>query len=1253
MRRIWIFLTDRRTLFAIGFLALACTLLLSSSDLEIAITWAGIVFFIALLIWIIYALYQRRKRYRSSAEFNDMLEQQANAESAGLTKSSDDVDIIRSRMQDAIRTIKTSKLGLASGSAALYELPWYMVIGNPAAGKSTAIMQSGLQFPLADKNGKVINGIGGTRNCDWFFTTDGIFLDTAGRYSVHEEDRKEWFGFLSLLRKHRKLAPINGVIIAVSISELTSNKPEFAINLAKNLRQRVQELTEKLEVFAPVYIVFTKADKISGFSDFFENASEEEKNRVWGATKAYSTTSRTDDVLDFFDESFDELYDGLKQMSLATMSANRSQKMPPGTFTFPLEFSSIKTPLRSFIATLFEENPFQFKPILRGFYLTSALQEEQSENMSADIVANRFNLDIKKDTYNNTGPTQNFFLFDLFRKVIGQDKNLVTQYASKRKMRMRYSMFFTAATVLGLSLAAWTLSYNANTQLTDNVKADLEMAVKLQDKKIDLQSRFEALDIIQARIEQLDAYKKEHPLSLGFGLYQGEVIERKLREEYFHGINEVMVKPITNNLEAFLTEVNASASELRTAQELQLESMNETQSTTATPFKDGSPTNAEDAYNALKTYLMLSNKSHAEAGHLNDQLARFWRNWLESNRGNMSKDNMIRSAEKMMSFYLTQIDDISWPTIENKPSLVDQTRENIKRVMQGMPARDRIYAEVKARAATRFPAVTVSQMVGVLDKNLIVGSYVISGAFTHAAWKEYVSQAFKDAANEDLQTNDWVLKTSNYNDLTLQGSPEQIQKSLVEQYKQDYTKEWKMFIKGVSITEMTNFNDAVEAMNRLGDPQTSPLDKVINTIYDETSWDNPSLVNAGMGQAKKGFVEWFKQTILRRAPSRVEVDVNVQTANQNIPMGPIGKEFSGIGKLIVIKDTNISLMRAYLGYLSKLRTKFNQIKNQGDTGPGAKSLMEQTLAGGSSELSESLKFVDEQMLVGMTDSQKLTLRPILVRPLIQAFKVIIQPTEAEINKIWQAQVYTPFNTSLSGKYPFTSDASLEASSTEIAQIFGSEGAIAKFFNSLNALTVRRGDVLTSKTWADMGISFAPEALDHFNSWVTPLSASGVPLTTDSEPQWSFQLKPAPAPGTREYSIEIDGQVLHYRNTVSQWANFTWPNVSGTPGARITAVTFDGREIEIVNFPGKFGFKRLIDHASNVRNSDGTFALSWKNTEVTVTSDLKIIHKPEATSNSSQPQISGFKGMQLPAVVTSTKAVSAPINLSSVSGKEWQ
>jgi type VI secretion system protein ImpL len=266
MSRFRYYLTDSRFLAFMGVAIIGGLFVLGSDTIKMLAFWAAIILGVWLLVWLILWIAKRRRANRAAENLTEAVTHTG----GNVTKipHSAEADALRERMREAIKAIKTSRLGQTRGTAALYELPWYMVIGNPTAGKSTAVINSGLRFPFADKQASVIQGIGGTRNCDWYFTTEGILLDTAGRYSVHEEDRSEWLTFLELLRKNRPRAPINGIIIAASIAELTGNRPEFAINLAKNLRQRVQELTEWLEVIAPVYVVFTKADLISGFSDF-------------------------------------------------------------------------------------------------------------------------------------------------------------------------------------------------------------------------------------------------------------------------------------------------------------------------------------------------------------------------------------------------------------------------------------------------------------------------------------------------------------------------------------------------------------------------------------------------------------------------------------------------------------------------------------------------------------------------------------------------------------------------------------------------------------------------------------------------------------------------------------------------------------------------------------------------------------------------------------------------------------------------
>lgn len=1249
MQRVWQFLLDPRVLTVIGLAALATFLFLGADALKIGLIWVAVILALMGLIWGGIWLYKWRQAQKAAQQLEAAMDAEAQrAVAQASADKKDEVQAVRERMAEAVKLIKTSKLGETSGAAALYELPWYAVIGNPAAGKSSAVVMSGLKFPFSDNTDNVIQGIGGTRHCDWYFTTEGILLDTAGRYSVHEEDRSEWLGFLSLLKKNRPKAPLNGVIIAVSVAELGANKPEFAIDLARKLRQRVQELTEKLEVFAPVYIVFTKADLIAGFVDFFEDRDRDERDKVWGATLPYDVASKADAVAQF-DQHFDELFEGLKEASVARMSLHRGEQMPPGVLTFPLEFAALKPSLRTFITTLFEDNPYQFRPIFRGFYFTSAVQEGQSTSRASERVAGQFGLQLQQGPTAAIYSKSGFFLKELFSKVIFADKQLVQQYTSRNKLRLRYATFLGGVVLLGSLLAAWTWTYMGNRQLVAHVQSDLLKAKQVQEGRSDLQSRLEALEILQDRLEQIQRYREDRPWSLSLGLYQGDAIEARLKQEYFEGLQAVMLKPAAQSMASYLTEVNGKAAELKPVSRIAdaaapavtpaasgASAPAETQ-VAAVPVSDSgytkaSSTNVTEAYNALKAYLMLGERARLEPGHMSDQLTRFWRSWLEANRGTMRREQMIQSAERIMSFAVQQMSDPTFPELELNVGLLDQTRENLRRVIKGMPARERVYAEIKARAATRFAPVTVVKLVGEDDRNLIAGSYAVSGTFTREAWEEYVKDAFKNAANNELQSTDWVLKTAANDDLTLEGSPEQIQKALTQLYKTEYAAEWKRFIQGIAVVDFASFDQAVQGMNRLGDPSNSPLGKVVSALYDQTSWDNPSAFNDQLKKGQKSFVDWFKQSVLRMAPSQVNMNVNVNMADKTIAMGPIGKEFSALAKIMAPREGGQTVFSVYLQGLGKVRGRFNQMKTQGDPGPAARKMMTETYEGGG-ELSEVLKFVDEQMLNGMTESSRQALRPLFVRPLMQAFGAIVRPAEAELNRVWMAQVYDPYQRTLSTKYPFDRASKVEASPAEIAKVFGAEGAVAKFTEqSLGALVVRRGDTLTARTWADMGVRLRPEFASGLGMWIAPLAgqsagggaaggSGGGAGGASAEAQTVFQMFPLAAPGLTEYTIEIDGQTMRYRNGAASWSHFVWPG-TGTPGVRITGVTHDGRLIEFINEPGRFGLEKMINTAQRKRLDGGVFELRWPQAGVSVAAQLRIISNAASNPNAAPPTAAG-------------------------------
>lgn len=168
-------------------------------------------------------------------------------------------------------------------------MPWYLIVGAPGAGKTTALINSGLDFPLSDAMGKhALRGIGGTRHCDWWFTGEAVLLDTAGRYTLQESQRtrdaSEWQTFITLLKRHRPRQPINGVIMTLSVADLLSDSAEARHTQATALRERMAELHQQTGIHFPVYIMVTKTDLLKGFMRYFARLDKQQREQTWGFT---------------------------------------------------------------------------------------------------------------------------------------------------------------------------------------------------------------------------------------------------------------------------------------------------------------------------------------------------------------------------------------------------------------------------------------------------------------------------------------------------------------------------------------------------------------------------------------------------------------------------------------------------------------------------------------------------------------------------------------------------------------------------------------------------------------------------------------------------------------------------------------------------------------------------------------------------------------------------------------------------------
>ena len=1180
---IWQYVTNPKAIIA---LSLFVALISTYNVIPRNIFWALLATYIlGLICYGIFALIQRKKHLKNAEALEEGIESTISTSDKKEEKNKEELQLINQQMKESIQLIKKSKLGNKKGNAALYELPWYMVIGNPAAGKSSAIYNSGLNFPFEDTHQKMVSaGLSGTRNCDWFFSTEGVLLDTAGRYSVYEHDHSEWLSFLGLLKKNRSKAPINGVILVVNIAELISQSPESSLKLAKNLRARIQDLTEQLEIFAPVYLIFTKMDLVAGFTEFFDYYEQDEFDQVWGATLPYNPES-SQKAIELFEDHYNILYDGLKSVSTTHLSRRHAQNISPSVMTFPLEFKTLKPILKSFIGALFEENPYQFKPVFRGFYFTSALQEGTIESPMTELLAQEFELaknSTNEDIHKKSGQNHGYFLKGLFSDVILKDKNLVKQHINPANKRKRFLAFIASLLAVSIILGGWLWSYRNNQQLIADVQADLNKVVQMEGQSQSLTTQLDALLILQNRLKQLEDLDNKHFFKFGLGLYQGDELYEKLKAEYLNGVKQIILLPAQNEMSSYLQAVQQNAEKLRENHtNVEIKQVSATQQ-----YSAPSDTNPQDAYNALKAYLMLSNPQYRESSHLADQITRFWRSNLDS-----SQPENIQKAEQILSYSMGFANDQVFPLLESDSQLVDKTRQVLLTVVRGMAARDRVYNEIKMRAAVRFPALTVAQIVGERDRNIVLGSHAVPGMFTQQAWDEYVKQAIEEAADNRTETTDWVLNSRQTDDLTFSGSPDQIRKQLIQLYKQDYIKEWKQFLNGVHYAKGADFNNQVKIIDVLGDAQNSPIRTLVERVAKETNWDNP-VVQAELAAPQKGFIAWFKRKVLRQGS-----DTTVRNAATQA-QGELSKQFQIFYQLVRKRDDlqDKSLLDEYLTQMAAVRSKLGELKNSGDIGPSAVALVKLTINEQTSVFNQTDKVVNEKLVSGSTDTDRQLIQKLLISPVLTTFNSLIGPAQDELNKLWVTQAYQPFNQTLANKYPFTSSASIQATTTDIGQIFGESGSIANYVKeTLDPFIIRRGYLLTSKTWKDLGISLNPQFALNFQTYVAPLN--GVATGTLNQPsqsasQSNFQFYPHENPNLVAYTIDIDGQRLNYENGVQQWVNFIWPNPQAIPGARITVVDRNGETHTIFDAPGEYGINRLTGSATRTDLGNGIFEMKW-------------------------------------------------------------
>jgi type VI secretion system protein ImpL len=742
---------------------------------------------VMLLVWAVAnLLLELRRRGRDTAL------------AAGLTSdAAEETAAVREKLATALRLLKKNR----KSRGFLYEQPWYAIIGPPGAGKTTALLNAGLHFPLAAEMGQgALSGVGGTRLCEWWFTDDAVLIDTAGRYTTHDSDaavdRAGWEAFLDLLHRTRPRQPLNGVLVAIALSDVAQAPAAERMAHARAIRQRVKELETRLGVRMPVYAMFTKADLISGFIQFFDDLDEAQRAQVWGATFALA-----DDAVAGFAADFRALVERLNRRMYERLQAEPNPDRRAQIAMFPTQVASLEQPLIEFMQAAFGSTGNERAPLLRGAYLTSGTQEGTPIDRLLGTLSRAFGLDQNRTLALRPGQGRSYFLSRLLRDVIFGEAMLVSRNPrAVRRRAVARAVGFAVALLLVVAAGAlfWRIRDAGQRQIDAAQTAlsgyeEATRALPLDPvADADLPRLVPLLDDAGALSHDMDAAAAAPAPWWSLGLSQQTKLAAAAEAVYRHALERALLPRLVWRLEAQLR---------------------------------GTMNQPDFLYEATRVYLMLGN-----AGPLDRELVHEWMllDWETAYPGAEFapvRDTLLQHLDALLAEPL--------PSISLDGALVAQARATFA----GVSLAQRAYSRLRpSAAAQRLPAWRPSDALGAAGVGLFVSASGrpltdgIPGFFTPEGFHKVLLPSL-DSAAKGVVSESWVL--GQRVELDPNGPQMRaLRDDIILLYETDFARAWDATLADLNLVQMRSLPRAAQDLYIIESPE-SPMRALLVSIAQQ------------------------------------------------------------------------------------------------------------------------------------------------------------------------------------------------------------------------------------------------------------------------------------------------------------------------------------------------------------------------------------------------------------------------------------
>lgn len=754
--------------------------------------------------WILW-WWLRRRRARKAADA-------IAAELAGPDPTAEEGRALGHRMGEAL-----AKLRAAAGGRRdyLYSRPWYVIIGPPGAGKTTALLHSGLRFPFVEQ---AVKGVGGTRDLDFWFADEAVLVDTAGRYTTQDSDAAVdaagWTAFLRLLKRHRPLQPVNGVLAAIGADALVGGDCAAIDAHARAVRRRLVELRGVLETAVPVYLIVTKADLLAGFTDYFDDLDVEGRRAVVGATLAFADgRPRSEALARAFDEAVQAVADRQARRVFEEVDARRRGAM----LGFPAQLRSLRARLMRFAEGAFVAGD-EAGGRLRGFYLTSGVQEGAPLDRILASMAEVYEQPVEPA---GGGRGRAYFLNRLLTELVFPEAGLVST-DQKAKVRRRGQLVGALAAIgvaAALVLGAWGVSFARNRAFQADLGRRTAVAeAQLRDAGVDLAQVREDDADLRAALPGLDALRdlprgyaerrRGGPaLPMTFGLYQ-RGLSAQAEETYRDALRRIMLPRLLLRLEAVMKADGRDPMRL---------------------------------YEPLKIYLMLGQQGPMDGKAVRAWVTGDWAGELYPGADSQAE----RAALTRHLDALLEDRDMASVWSNRRPPLDGVLVASARAAVQTLSLADRAYAVLRQKAASAGPPWEAANILSRGDSLAFatpdqVAGYRIPYFFTRAGYEKAYLPGLA-TVQQDLKRDLWVLGGAEEAGVGEELS--NVRPGVAGLYAKDYVAAWEGMVAAMKPAAYFSDPAALGALTK----SPSPLKRVLLDLRKNTIFAGG--VQAGLARA--------------------------------------------------------------------------------------------------------------------------------------------------------------------------------------------------------------------------------------------------------------------------------------------------------------------------------------------------------------------------------------------------------------------